>query len=51
MVRKKISTRKKKKINNKVTDKSVLEEIILQKFENWTSGINLAELLKKLKED
>ena len=28
MVRKKISTRKKKKINNKVTDKSVLEEII-----------------------
>ena len=28
MVRKKISTRKKKKINNKVTDKSILEEII-----------------------
>ena len=28
MVRKKISTRKKKKINNKITDKNVLEEII-----------------------
>ncbi len=28
MVKKKISTRKKKKINNKITDKNVLEEII-----------------------